>query len=467
MYFWGRTYPLTHSQLRLHLSVSIRNFDGIWRAVITKKFESACPFFWHCGIALAVGLLVGPLVLPAMDWPTYQHDYQRSGITMESLELPMQESWTYIPSKPPSPAWPDPAERNYYLSPSSQKPLPPRLAFDRAYYVVAVGQSVFFGSSTEHTVNCLQANTGREKWSFFTDGPVRMAPSVYEGRVYAGSDDGAVYCLDAANGALVWKCLPAGAENYLAPNDGMLVSPWAVRTSVAVEDGVAYFAAGFFPHAGVYICAVDAATGQQTNARHWKRKFVNQMAMQGYLLLSPSRVYVPGSRSNPFFFSRSLGTSLGRMRGAMGTYALLAENNLIFGPADRNGALLTEVNEAGDQIAQYADGNCMVVSKSLSYLLSDNSLQAIRRSDKAQIWGQAVAYPYALILAGDTLFAGGNGEVAAFENATGKRLWTGQVQGKAYGLAVAEGRLYVSTDTGAIHCFQSDQSKLQSLWMLY
>ncbi len=41
--------------------------------------------------------------------------------------------------------------------------------------------------------------------SFFTGGPVRLAPSVENGRVYAGSDDGNVYCLGADDGRLIWR----------------------------------------------------------------------------------------------------------------------------------------------------------------------------------------------------------------------------------------------------------------------
>jgi len=68
-------------------------------------------------------------------------------------------------------------------------------------------------------------------------------------------------------------------------------------------------------------------------------------------------------------------------------------------------------------------------------------------------WRQPSKYPYALIMAGDLLFAGGDGEVAAFNPTDGKILWTGKVDGRAYALAAADGRLLVGTDKGGIHCF--------------
>ena len=59
-----------------------------------------------------------------------------------------------------------------------------------------------------------------------------------------------------------------------------------------------------------------------------------------------------------------------------------------------------------------------------------------------------------MILAGETLFAGGEGVVVAHELATGRELWRASVEGRAYGLAVSQGRLLVSTDLGKIVCLQ-------------
>jgi len=59
-----------------------------------------------------------------------------------------------------------------------------------------------------------------------------------------------------------------------------------------------------------------------------------------------------------------------------------------------------------------------------------------------------------LILAGQTLFAGGEGQVVAHDLRTGNELWKASVAGRAYGLAVSDGKLLVSTDLGRIVCFQ-------------
>ncbi|HNT16115.1 MAG TPA: PQQ-binding-like beta-propeller repeat protein [Verrucomicrobiota bacterium] len=403
--------------------------------------------------------------LPALDWPTYQHDYQRSGVTQEELELPLVLSWTHF-AQAPAPAWTDPPKADYYTA-APQKPLTPRLAFDRAHHLAIVGERLYFGSSVEHTINCLDVATGRTNWAFFTDGPVRMAPTVQAGRVYAGSDDGSVYCLNATNAGLIWQHTPVGATNYFVANNGTFISPFAIRSSVAVDQGVAYFSAGFFPHEGVYLCAVDAATGLKTSASHWQHAVTGTAALQGYILLSATKIFMPGSRSTPYYFNRATGALLGSYSGAMGTYALLAGNSFFYGPSARGGGQITEGGLSGDTIASYNNGNALVVTATRTYLLGDTTLSALDRTTRTPVWSRSAHYPYTLIMAGPTLFAGGDDEVAAFDSATGNKLWSSPVSGRAYGLAVASGRLFVSTDTGYIYSFIQDQSAQQSSWMFY
>jgi len=66
--------------------------------------------------------------------------------------------------------------------------------------------------------------------------------------------------------------------------------------------------------------------------------------------------------------------------------------------------------------------------------------------------------PYAMIMAGATLFVGGEDKVAAVDSATGEVLWQASVDGQACALAVLEGSLFVSTDRGVIHSFGGGES---------
>ena len=67
-----------------------------------------------------------------------------------------------------------------------------------------VAGKVYVGSY-DHNIYCLDAYTGAEIWKFTTNYMVLSSPTVIGGYVYTGADDGNVYCLNATSGALVWK----------------------------------------------------------------------------------------------------------------------------------------------------------------------------------------------------------------------------------------------------------------------
>ena len=143
----------------------------------------------------------------AEDWPTFMRDRARSGVSGEALAFPLNELWSYTPPAEPVRAWPTPQAGYNEL---------PKLAFDDATHVAMAGGAVFFGSAVDNGIHARNASTGALRWTFFTEGPVRLAPTVADGRVYAGSDDGLVHCLDAKDCRLVWSAQAAeGATRIL------------------------------------------------------------------------------------------------------------------------------------------------------------------------------------------------------------------------------------------------------------
>jgi parallel beta-helix repeat protein len=88
----------------------------------------------------------------------------------------------------------------------------------------AVADGRVYVGSDDGKVYCLDAETGASKWSFATGGSVCSSPAVADGRVYVGSTDRKVYCLAASTGELFW--------NYTTGN--------YVSSSPAVADGKVY-----------------------------------------------------------------------------------------------------------------------------------------------------------------------------------------------------------------------------------
>ena len=139
----------------------------------------------------------------ASDWPTYRHDNHRSGFTDEALAGKSVESdWVYHSLQPPVSAWPGPARWDSW---ANIRGLTSMRNYDPCFHVAVVGDLVYFGSSADDSVRALNIATGEPTWTVTTDGPIRIAPSVSDGRVYFGSDDGRAYCVTADRGTLVWK----------------------------------------------------------------------------------------------------------------------------------------------------------------------------------------------------------------------------------------------------------------------
>jgi outer membrane protein assembly factor BamB len=325
--------------------------------------------------------------------------------------------------------------------------------YDPVFHVAVAGESVYFGSSSTDAVYCLDAGTGEQKWCRTVDGPVRMVPTFAGGKLYFGCDDGHAYCLDAETGSLVWKYRPS-QDDRLVANNGKLIPLWPCRTGVLVDAGKAYFGAGLLPWREAYLCAVDAETGSLDGAGLYC-KTLNEVTVEGAMLASPSRLYVPQGRSAPMVFNRTDGSHLGNLEGGGGVFAVLTPDaQFAHGPGNKTGWITVSAAETREKIATFSGGNAMVVAEDRAYILKDTELEARDRTSGQEVWSVACSCPYTLILAGDMLLAGGDSEVAAFATGTGKRIASKTVSGRAYGLAVASGRLFVSTDTGMIHCFE-------------
>ena len=56
--------------------------------------------------------------------------------------------------------------------------------FDPVFYVTISKGSVFYGSSVDDSVHCLDLNSGSEKWVAFTSGAVRLPPSLDKGKCF-------------------------------------------------------------------------------------------------------------------------------------------------------------------------------------------------------------------------------------------------------------------------------------------
>ena len=258
-----------------------------------------------------------------------------------------------------------------------------------------------------------------------------------------------------------------------------------------------------FPSEGVHVVAFNANDGKE----RW-RTTQTDLPAQGYMLLSKNRVYVPAGRNNPVVFDRNNGKIVHKVSASSDTFTLIKWNEKSLPNPRQSGRILGLVrDEKQDSFATFT-GNHMIVDGGKSYLQAHKELSVLDRTrylklerdhkevtakreklgkqlaqlrkqkspeapkvqerliasgrtlSKIQadikscvLWRIQCDQPHALILVGDTLFAGGNNEIVAYSAADGKKSWSAPVKGAALGVAIAHGRLLVSTDKGTIHCF--------------
>ncbi len=243
-------------------------------------------------------LLLTSNVIAASDWPMWRQNPQRTAVSSESLPSELHVRWM----RQEAPL--QPAFRNS------------RLQFDRGYEPIVYQGRLYFGSSRNDRVAALNAATGEDEWRFYTGGPVRFAPAASDGRLYVGSDDGHLYCLDAVSGMQLWRFRAAPSKRKILGN-GRMISVWPVRGGPVVKNGRVYFAAGVWPMEGVFVYALEAETGDVIwlndsaaflyGQHPHDAKAFGGLSPQGYLLVNGDELIVPGGAAVPATFDLATG----------------------------------------------------------------------------------------------------------------------------------------------------------------
>ena len=410
------------------------------------------------------------LSVSAADWPQFRADAARSGYSEETLPEDLSLNWVYGKVAAPDPAWEGTG----------------RMFFDHAYHTTIADGILYFGSSADCKVYALDAKTGEEVWSFFTDAPVRFAPTVWKDRVFAISDDGFLYCLSADKGEVLWKKKAVDPTDMLLGNDRM-VSRWPIRGGIAIRDDVLYMGAGIWPTEGFFLFALDPETGKEI----WLNDKTGQLEMdqphptaraksgpmaQGYLAVNEDVILVPAGRAVPAAFNRNDGElryfHLQENR-AYGGSPLVAfdgyffNNGVIFDASGGalKGKLGTSLATYSPEKIFYANGG-EIKANDLQDLIVQTPAKDRKGNDilqdtlSAPSWELKPGGPdlCSMIVAGNELVFGKmDGKVSRAGIASREVRELGQVEGKPLGLAVACGRLFVSTDKGRIYCFGLDE----------
>lgn len=408
---------------------------------------------------VTAGLLPGwspSRCLAAENWPMWRYDAQRSGAAPHGVGDQLELLWRRE-FGPRQQAWDDPL--NLDLMP-----------YDRVFEPIVLDGRLFVGFNDQDKLLALDVHTGRELWSFYTEAPVRLPPVGWQGRVYFCSDDGYLYCVDAASGQLVWKFSGAPNSQHVIGNR-RLTSAWPARGGPVLRDGRIYFAASIWPFMGTFVYALDAESGRlvwlndRTGAQYIKQphsapSFAG-VAPQGALVATENDLIVPGGRSVPAVFDRANGElryfELNEGGKGTGGSFVVADQQHFY----------VHTREKGTRAFNLASGvktafmpNEPVLADGKIYsaeVAGDLPVVRAHAADHSPLWEIAADGRGDLILAGDTLLAAGTHAITAIRLPQADRdaeiAFTLPVDGSVQRLLVADGRLFAVTLEGHIMAF--------------
>jgi len=292
---------------------------------------------------------------------------------------------------------------------------------------------------------------------------------------------------------------------------GRMISRWPVRTGVLIDNGVAYFGAGVFPHETVYVCAVNAADGSLI----WRNDRISQwnagrsdLSPQGNLLAIDELLFVPSGRTLPAVLDRKTGEFVykrgnnWRSVGVTGGSKMLLADDQLYAAGPHH--FLAMDQKSGSYGRAWINGRQMAVADEKAYVATGKEILAVdraafakasvprfhlskKRQDLARsrrritpveykkrldainaedakyvnvgvLWRAASDCESALIVTDNLVLAGGKDRLMGFDVTSGKEVWSAQVEGAVRGIVAANGHLIASTDRGNIYGFAAAQN---------
>ncbi|MBN2314560.1 MAG: PQQ-binding-like beta-propeller repeat protein [Sedimentisphaerales bacterium] len=394
-------------------------------------------------------------------WPTYRCDAQRSGATQATIPIQLRHKWQV------------------------------KVGRQLSAPVIAEGK-VFVASVDEHSITAIDADSGRMAWQFTAGARIDSAPTLYEGRVLFGCRDGVVYCVRASDGRLCWRLRIASDARRIAAC-GQLESATPVIGSVLIRDGVVHATAGrsSYLDGGIELYRLDAETGKILS----QTPIYSPDPETGKQPAHTAPAFVPGARADiltcddDYIYLRDTVFDKKGAEQKEGKPHLFTLTDFLDGSWPHRsywifGTKLSVATGCSGRDRNLIYGRLLVFDESTIYGYGrkqvhwSNQLQdgicrlfAINRGEQKPQWEKRLNIRVrAMLKADDVIFAAGpraetgvwsiDNEkdagvvVMAFSASDGSELAQYPLDGSPLfdGMAAAYGRLYISTEDGAVLC---------------
>jgi len=304
------------------------------------------------------------------------------------------------------------------------------------YSSPAVANGKVYIGSYDKKVYCLDASTGTKIWEYTTGGNVSSSPAVADGKVYVGSDDGKVYCFDASTGSKIW--------NYTTSN--------RVRSSPAVADGKVYVGSDD----GRVYC-LNALTGIKT----WE--FATGNWVRSSPAVADGKVYVGSYSKNVYCLDASTGTKIWNYTTGNYVYSSpsVVDSRVYVGSFD--GKVYCLNASTGTKIWNYAMGSVSsspAVAYGKVYVGSSNLyVYCLNASTGGLKWiyptgGSVTSSPS--VADGKVYIGGLDNAVYCLDASTGTKIWNYTTGNDVYSSpAIADGTVFVGSFDSRVYAFGS------------
>lgn len=403
----------------------------------------------------ALSIIFGSIATVYGDWPMWRGNANRSASTNEELSPEISLRWSrQLPAL--KPAWQE----------------DPRLQFDANYEPVVMGGTLFVASSRTDSVTAFDTDTGAQQWKFFAGGPIRLAPIAVDGNVYFGSDDGCFYCLDATHGKVRWKIQAAPSARTALGNE-RLISVWPIRGGAVLVDDTIYFTVGVWPFEGTMLYAIDLKNAKENATPPFTVVPLKDFAPQGHLAASDNKLFIPGGRSNLQCRDLKTGKPFRLSYNAKSTsdHHVISSEKWVF-----HGGKIVDTT-TGKTLPftlnrpAISEGKVYFSTKGKAYAYDLKNPTLVEKKDRkgktiqvempTPLWNFS-ARPVTTVhlKTKNRLFAHHESTVFAIDFPSGDEepavSFEATVEGTPSSMLVSDGKLFVITTQGTIHCFGED-----------
>lgn len=318
---------------------------------------------------------------------------------------------------------------------------------------------------------------GKPRWRFHTDGAVWSSPTIVDGEIYFGSDDGCVYAVDELSGTKLWSHETEGSVRsspsvvdetlYIGSYDGSLYAidtangscQWEFETKGGIRSSPTISEETLFVGSNdTKIYAIDINSGKkiwdfETGHNIWSSPTVVDQT-----------VFI-GSKDDCIY---ALDTSSGELKwryqtnGRIEASPTVKEDSVLC--ANYAGEVISIERGSGERNWQYATKNQIRSSptsnEQLTFIGSDDGkLHAIDTATGAFEWtAETGAHIHSSpTLVDRTVFVGNHaGKIFAFDSVSGEKRWTCSVGDKiSSSPTVADGILYIGDrGTSSLHAIK-------------